>query len=60
MKEYLTTLHLRQKWIRPRLDILVGDVVLLHDKAIPRGIWPVAIATKVFPGRDNKIRTVEI
>ena len=60
IKEYLTTLHLRQKWIRPRRDISVGDMVLLHDKRIPRGSWPIAVVTKVFPGRDNRIRTVEI
>jgi hypothetical protein len=60
IKEYLTTLHLRQKWIRPRRDISVGDMVLLRDKKIPRGSWPIAVVTKVFPGRDNRIRTVEI
>lgn len=60
INEYLTTLHLRQKWIRPKRDIRIGDMVLLHDKRIPRGSWPIAVVTKVFPGRDNRIRTVEI
>ena len=35
-------------------------MVLLHGKRIPRGSWPIAVVTKVFPGRDNRIRTVEI
>lgn len=60
IKEYLTTLHFRQKWIRPKRNIRIGDMVLLHDKKIPRGSWPIAMVTKVFPGRDKRIRTVEI
>ena len=54
------TLHLRQKWIRSKRDIHIGDMVLLHDKRIPQGSWPMAVVTKVFPGRDNRIRTVGI
>ena len=32
----------------------------MSDKRIPRGLWPISIVTKVFPGRDNNIRTVEL
>ena len=60
IKEYLSTLRLRQKCMRPSRDIRVGDMVLLHDKRIPRGSWPIAVVAKVLPGRDNRIRTVEI
>jgi hypothetical protein len=60
IKEYLTTLHLRQKWLKPQRNVRVGDLVLLSDKNIPRGLWPVAIVTKVFYGQDKKIRTVEL
>ena len=49
IKEYLTILHLRQKWIRPRRDISVGDMVLLHDKRIPRGSWPFCRGNKGLP-----------
>ena len=60
INEYLTTLHLRQKRIRPKRDIRIGDMGLSHDKRIPRGSWPIAVVTKVFPERDDRIRTVEI
>ncbi|CAB4038636.1 THAP domain-containing 2 [Paramuricea clavata] len=60
VREYLTTLHLRQKWLKPQRDVRVGDLVLVHEKKIPRGLWPIAIVRRVFPGRDNRIRTVEI
>ena len=37
-----------------------GDLVLKHDKKIPIGLWPIVIVKRVFPGRDNRIRTVEL
>ena len=33
---------------------------LLHCKIIPKGSWPVAVVTKVFLGRGNTMRTVQI
>ena len=38
VREYLTTLHLRQKWLKPQRDVRVGDLVLVHEKKIPRGL----------------------
>lgn len=60
IKEYLTTLHLRQKWLKPQRNVQIGDLVLVNDKNIPRGLWPIGMVTKVFPGPDGKIRTVEL
>ena len=58
--EYLTTLHLRQKWLNVQRNVRVGDLVLVGNKRIPRGQWPMAIIAKVFSGKDNRIRTVEL
>jgi hypothetical protein len=60
IREYLTTLHLRQKWLSVQRNVRVGDLVLVGNKKIPRGQWPMAIITKVFSGKDNRIRTVEL
>ena len=60
IQEYLTTLHLRQKWIRPQRDVRVGDLVLVREKRIPRGLWPIAVVKKVILGREGRVRTVEI
>ena len=56
----MTTLHLRQKWIRPQRDVRVGDLVLVREKRIPGGLWPIAVVKKVISGRDGRVRTVEI
>ena len=58
---YLTNLppvvRNKQKWG----NIEVGDMVLLRDDDIgKRSSWPLAIITKLFHGRDGKVRTVEL
>ena len=60
IQEYLTTLHLRQKWMRPQRNVRVGDLVLVHENRISRGLWSIAVVKKVIPGRDGRVRTVEI
>ena len=38
----------------------VGDLVLMTDPNTPRGLWPLARVTQVFPGPDGRVRSVEI
>ena len=38
----------------------VNDLVLVIDRGIPRGRWLLGRCTKVFPGRDDRVRTAEI
>jgi hypothetical protein len=37
--EYITLLHQRQKWLYPRRNVAVGDVVLIADSSTPRNQW---------------------
>ena len=37
-----------------------GDVVLLVDSKKKRSDWSLSLVKKVFLGRDNKIRVVEV
>ena len=60
IKEYLPILQERQKWIQKRRNLEVNDIVLVIDKNIPRGRWLLGRCTKVFPGRDGRVRTAEI
>ena len=36
IKEYMPLLNRRQKWIRPKRNSKVGDLVLIHDPNVPR------------------------
>ena len=59
-REYLPTLTVRKKWQKDVKNVGVGDLVLLADPNSPRGWWPLARVTQVFPGPDGRVRSVEI
>jgi len=52
-REYLLSLNERQKWTKPRRNLLVGDVVMVKDESTPRMEWPLAIITEVQPDADE-------
>ena len=58
--EYLPSLLPRVKWLRERRNLKVGDVVLMSEESAPRGFWPLARITEVFPGSDGRVRSVEV
>ena len=60
IKEYLPLLQSRQKWRREKRNLRKNDLVLVADKGTPRGKWSLARVTRVFPGRDGHVRTVEV
>jgi len=59
-KEYVPLLNSRTKWNVPTRDLRVDDVVLLSEDNTPRGQWPLARITRVFPGADGTVRSVEL
>ena len=40
--------------------LVVGSVVLMEQEGTKRLLWPMGIVTRVFPGKDGVIRTVEV
>lgn len=38
----------------------VGEIVLIGDEKLPRNMWKLGKVIEVFPGRDNKIRSVKV
>jgi len=59
-REYLALLRLRTKWLKPGRNLAVGDLVLVSDAQLPRGMWPIAIVEAVFPGDDGVVRSARI
>ena len=59
LKEYLPTLQARQKWLHPKRNLQVGDVVLVEEST-PRKEWPLAKVIKTCQGRDGRVRSVEV
>ena len=51
-KEYLPLLHARQKWLRPRRNLAVGDVVLVSVENSHRNSWPLGRIVEVLPDKN--------
>ncbi|XP_073237109.1 uncharacterized protein [Porites lutea] len=60
IREYIPTLQQRQKWIREKDNLKIGDVVLVVDNNSPPGRWLLGRVIKTFPGRDGKVRVAEV
>ena len=60
MKEYLSALNTRNKWVEEKRNIAPDDVVLLVDPGNPRGHWLLGRIQEVFPGPDGKVRVVRV
>ena len=59
-KEFLSTLQLRKKWITPKRNMAVNDVVLMKDENAPRNAWRLARVKEVFPSKDGLVRKVKL
>jgi len=59
-REYLPTLQVTQKWLRPRPNLSVGDLVLVIGENSPCGRWPKRVVQEVFPDRNGNVRQVTV
>lgn len=58
---YLQNLQTRKKWLNKRPNLKIGDILLLREKELQRGHWPIALVTNVFESEsDKRVRTVEL
>ena len=60
IREVVPLLNVRQRWNQQRRNIAVGDVVLAMTPDTPRGRWPLARESEVYPGPDGLVRVVDV
>ena len=60
MNEYVPSLHVRQKWLNPKRNLKVGDIVLMSGEGFARGQWPLARVVEVYADNDNFVRKVMV
>ena len=60
LREYLPTLTKRVKWQKGDIPVKVGDLVLLRDDGVKRGLWPLGRIERIHPGQDGIIRVVDV
>ena len=59
-REFLHSLQARNKWMYPKRNLSVGDVVVSKEDEGPRNQWPLARVVEVYPSEDGCIRKVKI
>ena len=59
-REYLPTLTTRSRWREHIANVKEGQLVLLLDEDCIHKSWTLARILKVFPGKDDVVRSVEL
>lgn len=59
-REFLHFLQERQKWVNPKRDLRVGDVVIVKDGDLTRNKWPLAKVVQTLPSEDNHVRKFKL
>ncbi|XP_073827826.1 uncharacterized protein [Musca autumnalis] len=59
-RDYLLSLQQRSKWFKEEENVKEGQLVVIHEDNTPPQQWLLARVTKPIPGRDGKIRVVEL
>ena len=59
-KEYIRTLPPSVRKFRPQGKLSEGSLVMLREDNVPRMRWVHGVVTKLFMGRDGKVRSAEV
>ena len=58
-KEYLINLNSRQKWLQPKRNLKIGDIVIVQEE-VPRNEWPLGKITDTSTDQQGHVRSVKI
>ena len=59
-KEYILLLQSRHKWRKKRRNVTVGDIVIIRDEDLVRGIWTMGKIVDVIADSDGLVRRAKI
>lgn len=60
IREYLSLLQECQKWMKPRRNFVVGDIVVIMDPTAPRGSWSLGKIIQTYPDKKGFVRSVQL
>ncbi|VDO90130.1 unnamed protein product [Schistosoma curassoni] len=60
IEEYLPTLQTRDRWLDVHKNLQPGDLVLVSNVKMNRGLWPKAIFEQVSYVLDGRVRTAKL
>ena len=50
----------RSKWLSPKRNVCVNDIVIVLDENTPRSSWPLGRVTKTFPDMKGFNRSANV
>ena len=53
-------LQVRHKWVRPKKNLTVGDIVISKENEGARRKWPVGKIVEGYPSEDGLVRKVKL
>ena len=53
-------LQVRRKWVQPKRNLAVGDVVISKESEGARNKWPLGRVVQVYPSEDGFVRKVKL
>ena len=53
-------LQVRQKWVQPKRNLAVGDIVISKESESTRSKWPLGKVVQVYPSDDGYVRKVRL
>ena len=59
-KEYLQTLQVRPKWVQPKRNLTVSDVVISKENEGARNKWPLGRVVQIYPSEGGFVRKVKL
>ncbi|KAG5877287.1 hypothetical protein JTB14_036356 [Gonioctena quinquepunctata] len=60
LREYLPNLINRSKWNEDKPNLEEGELVIINEKDLPRGVWPMGQVKKVYMGPDGIVRVADV
>jgi len=60
LKEYIPELQKRSKWLNETRNLQKGDLVLIVEENMPRGVWPLGVVTEAYRSKDGLVRSVKL
>ena len=56
----MVTLQQRNKWVSPKRNFQVDDIVLIKEDNCPRNQWPMGRVLKAVESEDHLVRAVDL
>ena len=53
-------LQVKQKWVQPKRNLAVGDIVISKESESTRNKWPLGKVVQVYPSDDGYVRKVRL